>query len=75
MRIGFVQSAQLSLSMKPFRKFEIFKTAWYKTAGELKYVISSTLSTGAFANAIQCQTHREIFLKSGFGQVFWSSEK
>lgn len=45
------------------------------TAGGLKYVIPSTLSTGASANAIACQTHREIFLNSGFSQVFGSSEK
>lgn len=44
-------------------------------AGELKYVISSTLSTGASANVIACQACREVFLNSAFSQVFGSLEK
>lgn len=45
------------------------------TAGRLKYVISSSLSTGASANSTACQTDREIILNAGFRRVLWPSEK
>lgn len=45
------------------------------TAGRLKYVISSSLSTGASANSTACQTDREIFLNAGFRRVLGPSEK
>lgn len=61
------------LSAKPLRGFRMFKTACYMTAGKLEYVISSFLSTGAFANTIVCQTDKEICLDVGVSQVFGSS--
>lgn len=45
------------------------------TAGRLKYVISSSLSTGASANSTACQTEREIILNAGFRRVLGPSEK
>lgn len=73
-RIHAICRTQLWLSVKPLRGAEIVKTSCYVTAGKLKFVISSCLSTGASANTITCQTAREIWLSAGVCQVFGSSE-
>lgn len=75
--IGVLQSASsiIIVSQSFLGGLKSLRRLVASTAGELKSVISSTLSTGASANAIDCQTHGEIFLNPGCSQVFGSSEK